>query len=127
MLNAIPLKLQGPYPSRMQRSAMHLYTSTPLLCVLLMNAPNLLIHVYILQLRQSRCILALGIPVVARRRLLPPRCFFFRDGLPGYAVEEVGPLRREPLQVRCRIVVPEIGGCEARFRFGFLLFPARIE
>ncbi len=63
-----------------------------------MNLSNLLLDIHPLHPLQ---ILALfQLPIITRRRSLPPRCLFVRDfRLPGRAVEHVTSLRAKSFQV----------------------------
>lgn len=80
-----------------------------------MDIPNLLIHIDILHpRRQPRGILALWIPIIANRGLLPPRLLLFTQRLARHAVKHVRPLRCQPLEVVRRVVVPQVRGRVAR-------------
>lgn len=93
-----------------------------------MDIPNLLIHIDILHpRRQPRGILPIRIPIIADGGLLPPRLLLLTQRLSRHAVKHVRPLRRQPLKVVRRVVIPQVSGGVARIRFGLLLFPAGVE
>jgi hypothetical protein len=72
-----------------------------------MDIPYLLIHIDILHpRRQPRRIFALRIPIIAYRCLLPPRRLLLAQRLPSHTIEHIGALRRKPLEVVRRVVVP---------------------
>lgn len=80
-----------------------------------MDIPNLLIHIDILHPRlHPRGVLALWIPIIADRRLLPPRLLLLTQCLPCHTVKHVRPLRCEALEVVRRVVVPQICGSVTR-------------
>lgn len=64
-----------------------------------MNSPNLLLHINILHNIQPLIAPLYGCPIITLLGPLSPRKLLFRDGLTGYAVEEIAALGCETLEI----------------------------
>lgn len=93
---------------------------------LLMNLPDLLLDIHPLHPLQILALLQL--PVVAGRRLLPPRGLLLADDwLPRHTVEHIAPLRAEPLEIGGHVAGRQVGGGLAEIRLEALFFPAGVK
>lgn len=100
--------------------------TTPLRLELLMNLPYLLLYIHALHPLQ---ILALfQLPIIARRRLLPPRGLLVADDrLARYPVKHITALGSKAFEVGGYIRGGEVGGGLAQVGFGALFLPAGVE
>ena len=94
---------------------------------LLMQRPDLLLHINILHHVQPAISLLHRRAIVTHSRLLPSCCFLLRDRLPGYTIKQIAALTCQTLQVVRHILGGEIGRCCSAAFFGFLFFPTRVE
>lgn len=91
-----------------------------------MNLPYLLLNIH--SLHSLKILALLQLPVVARRRLLPPRRLLVADyGLSRHAVKHIAALRRETFEVGGDVGGREVGRGLSEVGFGALFFPAGIE
>lgn len=91
-----------------------------------MNLPDLLLDIHPLHALQILTLFQL--PVVTGRRLLPARGLLLADdGLARDAVEDIAPLRAEPLEVGGHVDGRQVGGRLAEIGLEALLFPAGVE
>jgi hypothetical protein len=127
---------QDRYPSAprdawsRERTIRYQEVPTGLLLVpkLLMDSPDLLLHVDVLHHLQPGAVALLQRrPVVPGGRLFAPRQLLLRDRLARDAVEEVAALARQPLKVVCHILRREVRRRVTAVRLGFLLLPARVQ
>jgi hypothetical protein len=100
--------------------------TTPLRLKLLMDLPYLLLDIHPLHPLQ---ILALfQLPIIARRRLLPPRRLLLADDrLARYPVKDIAALGRQAFEIGGYVRGGEVGGGLAEVGFGALFFPAGIK
>lgn len=108
-------------------TCMSLLTHLSLPRILLLNAPDLLLHIHVLHMLQLGHIFAIGRAIVTQRRFLPTGLLFLADGLAGYTIEDVATLGGEPLEVVGHVGGREVGGGVACFGFGALFFPAVVQ
>ena len=97
---------------------------------LLINLPNLLLNIR----RSARALFSrlpprLRAPIkrLQRSPLAPRRLLLANDRLARHAVEDVGALGRQPLEVRGYVRGRQVGGRLAGVGFLALFFPARVE
>ena len=91
-----------------------------------MNLPNLLLNIH--PLHPLHILALVQLPIITHCRPLPPLLLFLAyHRLPRYAVEDIGALRRETLEISCYVGGGEIGCLGAEVGFLTLFFPSGIQ